>query len=117
MCPHFKEGGGGENTSTLAQGDKGDRDLRLGVVVQGWYWRSTWMEPVHPQVRAPLSSLRNLEKMQSELLSWTKPYHISSAKMNAVRTALAPQAETPQATLYCCRKSWGDRMEGTWVIK
>lgn len=32
MCPHFKEGGGGGNASTLAQGDKGDRDLRRGGV-------------------------------------------------------------------------------------
>lgn len=74
MCPHFKEGGGGGNASTLAQDDYGDRDLRgegeSGGA--GWYWRSTWMEPVDPQVRALLLSLWSLEKMQSELLSWTK---------------------------------------------
>lgn len=34
MCPRFKEGGGGGNASTLAQGDRGDRNLRWGVGVE-----------------------------------------------------------------------------------
>lgn len=120
MCPHFKEGEGGGNASTLTQGDKGDRHLRLGGggdtgVVLKIYMDGTCRST---SPRAPIIPVEpGKDAVSSSAGLNCNPHHISSAKMNAVRTALAPQAETPQATLYCCSKSWGDRMEGTWVIK